>query len=85
MNFPLKNSRELTQTCSAGVLSAFGLLEDNIFSIRHSTGEFLIECLIVITAIHCVATFTDCYTSQHVTYDAKLAEGQATDSRSSRR
>ena len=85
MNFPLKNSRELTQICSAGILSAFGLLEDNIFSICHSTGEFLIECLIVITAIHCVAIFTNRYTSQHAAYDATLAEGQATDSWSSRR
>jgi hypothetical protein len=56
-----KNSRELTSSCSAGTLSAFGQ-ESNIFSICCSAGAFLLHFLkAILTAIayrRAKATFT---------------------------
>ena len=57
---PGKNPRELTTLCSAGIPTAFGQ-EGKIFSICCSTGQFLLDILkVIITAILCLATFTDC-------------------------
>lgn len=54
------NPRVLTKMCSAGILSAFDQ-EKNIFSIRCSTGMFLLDFLkVIITAMFCITTFIDC-------------------------
>jgi hypothetical protein len=73
-----KNSRELTTTCFAGTLSAFGQ-EGNIFSICYSTGEFLLHFMKVIQTTKLIveiyatwlkvakATFTNCYPCKDAT------------------
>jgi hypothetical protein len=54
-----KSAAILTTTCSAGILSAFGQ-EAKLFSICSSTGKSLLVFLRdIITAILCVAMFTD--------------------------
>jgi hypothetical protein len=51
---------ELTTTCSAGILSAFDY-EGNPFSIRCSTGGYLLDCLkVIVSAIFCVSPLIDC-------------------------
>jgi hypothetical protein len=84
--FPGKNSRELTTTCSAGTLSAFGQ-EGNIFSICCSTGEFLLGFLkVVLTTIaYRPAPFTDRYPSCDAALGARAAERAAAASPSSRK
>jgi hypothetical protein len=60
--FTGKNSSELT-LCSTIVVGAYGQ-EDNIFNICCSSSEFLLEYLKVITVMHPIATFINCYSSQ---------------------
>lgn len=76
-----KNSR----TRSIDTMAEFSQ-EGNIFGICCSTGEFLLDFLmVIITVILCVTSFTNCYPSRHAAYDATLLEHRATASWSSRK
>jgi hypothetical protein len=58
-----KNSRQQTR-CSTNILTAYGQ-EGNILSTWCSTGEFLLHfIMVIITANHFLASFTDCHESQ---------------------
>jgi hypothetical protein len=74
---PGTSARELTKTCSAGILISFGK-EGIILSICCTTGESFFGFLkVTVTMILCVGTFTDSYSSQHTAYDATLEERRA--------
>lgn len=58
-HFPGTYYRELTKICYAGIQSAVG--QEGVVSIWCSTGEFLLDFpKVIITAVGCLASFTDC-------------------------
>lgn len=58
-HFPGTYYRELTKICYAGIQSAVG--QEGVVSIWCSTGEFLLDFpKVIITAVGCLAPFTDC-------------------------